>query len=139
MAVTHPFDFPERYGSMAKISKAQEVETWENIKDTLNDLITRCNSANSTSIALLLIIHQDSKQAPMSGTDYDTNMFNIQNTLNAIIQSSENQGLNPTNTVSLQKRNLQGWPLLTWQRDSNFRTIQTAINSIHIMYLWMGC
>lgn len=138
MAVTHPFDFPERYGSKTKISKAQEVETWENIKDTLNDLITRCNAANSTQIALLLIIQQDTKQAPMSGTDYDLNISNIQNTLNAIIQSSENQGLNPTNTVNLQKRNLQSWPLLTWQRDSNLRTIQTAINSIHIMYSWMG-
>lgn len=139
MAVTYPFDFPERYGNKEKISKEQEITTWVDMQDTINDLRNRCNLANATHISEISLINQNFKQGPMSAYDYDYNIDLIKTSINQIIQASENQGLNPLNTVSLHKRSGQNYPLLLWQRDSNFRTIQTVINSIHYMYLWIGC
>lgn len=139
MAVTYPFDFPERYRSEDKISLAQEVQTWVDMQDTINDLINRCNVANSTSIGNISLINQEWKEEPMTAEDYDYNISLVESTLNTLLNASENQGLNPTNDITLLKRGAQSYPLLIWQRDSNYRTIQTVINSIHYMYLWIGC
>jgi hypothetical protein len=138
MAITLPFDFIEKTGNPVKITKEQDVETWINIQDTINNLVARCNSANGTSYSLISLINQDSKSGFLIFEEYDENITKIQNTLNTIIGGSESQGLNPSNTFVLYKRGAQVAPLYIWQRDTNLRTIQTVINSIHNMYIWVG-
>ena len=138
MAVTYPFDFPEKNGKPSKISKDEEVEIWQNIQDTINDLVGRCNAANSSSIITISLIHQDSKPGALTAAEYDLNIATIETALNQIIIWSDPQGLNYGNRVSLIKREDYVFPLLIWQRDSNFRTIQTAMNAINSMYVWAG-
>lgn len=138
MAVTYPFDFPEKSGRPSKISKDEEVVIWQNIEDTVNDLTVRCNVSNGSSILNINLIHQDNKPGALNTSEYDSNITSIETALNQIIIWSSTQGLNYDNRVSLIKRGDLIFPLLIWQRDTNFRTIQTAINAINAMYVWAG-
>lgn len=136
MAVTYPFSFPEKGGRTSKITKDEEVEIWQNILDTINSLVSRCNTLNSTSISNITIVHQDSKPGPLTYLEYDSNIAAIEAKLNQIIVASNAQGLNATNLVNLIQASENEAPLLIWQRDTNFKTIKTAINTINILYSW---
>ena len=137
MAVTYPFSFPEKGGRTSKITKDEEVEIWQNILDTINSLVSRCNSLNSTSISNITIVHQDSKPGPLTYLEYDSNIAAIEAKLNQIIVASNAQGLNATNLVNLIQASENESPLLIWQRDTNLKTIKTAINTINILYSWV--
>lgn len=132
------FNFVERSENKSKITRAEEIQNWKDSMQIINTLINRCNTANGTSIKNIVLVNQESKNGLLSAEDYDSNMTKIQSSINAIIQASGAQGLNPSNTISLFKRSGQLYPLLIWQRDSNLKTIQTAINAILNMYVWSG-
>lgn len=137
-SVPHLFDYMDKTNFESKISKEMEVSNWTNINIICNSLATKCNSANGSNIQHIYLLHQNSKPGALSPAEYDSNITKVQNILNEIINASVNQGLNSANDINLFLRSNQGFPLLMWQRDSNFRTIQTAINSISSMYLWAG-
>lgn len=132
------FDFIERTGSQSKISVVDDIAMWKMLNQIINDLLLRCNSANGSSIQSIVLYNQETKGDALSANEYDTNITNIQNVLNSIIQYSSDQGLNPDNALTLFKRSSQSIPLLMWQRDSNLRTIQTAVNTISNLYIWNG-
>ena len=132
------FDFAERTENKNKITREEEIQNWKDAMQVVNTLINRCNAANGTEIKNIVLVNQESKGGLLNSNDYDTNITKIQNSINAVIQASGAQGLNPSNTISLFKRADQLYPLLIWQRDSNLKTIQTAINAISNMYMWSG-
>lgn len=136
MAVTYPFDFIVREEETHRISKDKCKELWENIQDTVNDLVQRCNQLNGRSLSRLSLVVSGDKGKPLTAENYDSNIAAIQRALNDLIRASEAQGPNPANTVTLMQRKNQETPLLIWQRDSNFRTIQTVINTLDNLYKW---
>jgi pterin-4a-carbinolamine dehydratase len=96
-------NFVERTENKEKISRDLEIETWNTAMAAVNELVSRCNAANGTSVPTITLVTQETKGGLLSAEDYDANMTKIQNALNAIIQASGAQGLNPANTMSLFK------------------------------------
>ena len=136
MAVTYPFNYLEKYWNPVKITAEQEHEIWINTKDTINDLVVRCNMKNSTSFQQINVITSVSKGAPLTQEEYDSNIATINTRLNQLISASGAQGVNPANTFTLYTRGDRPEPLLIYHRDTNFSTIQIVINTLNNLYLW---
>lgn len=133
-----PFDYPEKMDGPNKITRAQESKIFSDIQGCINSLVARCNLKNTSSIEAISLVIPEVVSRRLTAEEFDSNMDKIESTLNALIQNSEHQGLNPQNMVKLHKRRDQETPLLIWHRDTNYSTIQIAINSIHTLYAWDG-
>lgn len=135
MAIKLPFRYDYKYMMPKKITITSENLFWVDVFDTMNNLISRCNTKNGSAISLLPApITVASKFAPLSGADYDSNITNLETACNAIIAASGTQHVNPANTVSLHKRTELDRPLFVYERDTNCSTLQVFINTIDELY-----
>ena len=135
MAIRLPFYYTDKYLNSAKISVAEESSFWVDLQDTFNNLIARCNSLNTKSLALISgVVNPLTKGAPLSSLELDSNLTKLENAANLLIVNSSNQGLNSSNAVSLFKRADKNEGLSVYERDSNCLTLQTFVNTLNKLY-----
>ena len=135
MAIRLPFYYTDKYLNAAKISVVEESSFWVDLQDTFNNLIARCNSLNTKSLALISgVVNPLTKGAPLSSLELDSNLTKLENAANLLIVNSSNQGLNSSNTVSLFKRADKNEGLSVYERDSNCLTLQTFVNTLNKLY-----
>lgn len=135
MAIRLPFYYTDKYLNTTKISVVEESSFWVDLQDTFNNLIARCNSLNTKSLALISgVVDPLTKGAPISSLELDSNLTKLEDAANLLIINSSNQGLNPTNTVSLFKRSAKNEGLSVYERDSNCLTLQTFVNTLNKLY-----
>ena len=100
MAIRLPFYYTDKYLNTTKISVVEESSFWVDLQDTFNNLIARCNSLNTKSLALISgVVDPLTKGAPISSLELDSNLTKLEDAANLLIINSSNQGLNPTNRV----------------------------------------
>lgn len=135
MPVKLPFRYDAKWGNPKRITAESETSFWVDAVDTMNDLISRCNTKNSTTIPQITApITVVSKNAPLSKEDYDANITKLEVACNALIAASGNQHVNPANTMNLHKRIVLDRPLFVHERDTNCSTLQVFINSLDELY-----
>ena len=135
MAIRLPFYYTDKYLNTTKISVVEESSFWVDLQDTFNNLIARCNSLNTKSLALISgVVDPLTKGAPISSLELDSNLTKLEDAANLLIINSSNQGLNPTNTISLFKRSAKNEGLSVYERDSNCLTLQTFVNTLNKLY-----
>lgn len=135
MAVRLPFYYTDKYLNPTKIGVTEESSFWVDLQDTINNLISRCNSLNAKSIPLISgMINPTTKGSGLSAIELDSNLSKFENAANLLIINSSTQGLNQNNTVGLIKRSGKTRGLSTYERDTNCLTIQTFINTLNKLY-----
>ena len=137
MPAIYPFVFTAKTDSQNKITVEQETDFWTRVSDNVNDLITRTNAFQASSIDEVNIIWHGSERETTI-VEYDSNIAAIENAFNSIIVKSEAIGFNPEDLVKLFKRSSLERPLTTYERDTNCGTIQVFINTAHILMQWAG-
>ena len=139
MAIRLPFTYQMRYLSPYKIGSIVESNFIVDLQDTVNNLIARCNSLNSTTIRPITgMVNPVTKAAPLTLAEFDSNLTKFITKANAIIVGSGSQGLNPDNLVSLILRGSKTNGLSIYERDCNCFTICTFINTIDKLYKQHG-
>ena len=138
MSVTFPFKCTMKTNRQQKITSDEELTFYTNAKDTLNNLISRFNSAAPASIPSISVVTTASKGAPLTATDYDSNMSAFESRINAMIVAGAALGFNSSNQMSLNKTSDFENPITTGQRDQNVATIQIFINTAQQLFLMAG-
>ena len=135
MGIRLPFYYTDKYLNSTKISVAEESSFWVDLQDTINNLISRCNSLNAKSMPLVTrMVNPETKGSGLSAIELDSNLSKFENAANLLIINSSAQGLNQSNTVELIKRSSKTRGLSTFERDTNCLTIQTFINTLNKLY-----
>lgn len=138
MAIKNPFKSVLKSNRQSKITPEEELTFWNDTQDTMNNLISRFNSAASSSISQITFRTITTLEAPLNKDDYDYNINKFENAANAMINLGGPLGFNSLNQIVLHKTSDFELPLTTSHRDSNCGTIQIFINTSQQLFSAFG-